>query len=57
MEKMKRVMFVRGLLAIAMLLLALGTLPGCGENEQIQSKAATVSKEEAKEYSIIYLIL
>ena len=44
---MKSVMFVRGLLAI-MLLLALGTLPGCGENEQTQSKPATVSKEDVK---------
>jgi len=44
---MKSVMFVRGLLAI-MLLLALGALPGCGEKEQTQSKPATVSKEEVK---------
>ena len=41
---MKSVMFVRGLLAI-MLLLALS---GCGENEQTQSKPASVSKEDVK---------
>ena len=41
---MKSVMFVRGLLAI-MLLLALA---GCGENEQTQSKPASVSKEDVK---------
>jgi len=41
---MKSVMFVRGLLAI-MLLLA---LVGCGENEQTQSKPASVSKEDVK---------
>ncbi len=45
--QMKNVMFVRGLLAI-MLLLALGILPGCGEKEQPQSKSATVSKEDVK---------
>jgi uncharacterized phage infection (PIP) family protein YhgE len=44
---MKSVMFVRGLLAIVMLL-ALGALPGCGEKEQTQSKPATVSKEDVK---------
>jgi tRNA U34 5-carboxymethylaminomethyl modifying GTPase MnmE/TrmE len=44
---MKDVMFVRGLLVI-MLLLALGTLPGCGEKEKAQSKSATVSKEDVK---------
>jgi DNA-binding transcriptional MerR regulator len=44
---MKSVMFVRGLLAI-MLLLALGGLPGCGDNEQTQSKPAIVSKEDVK---------
>jgi len=44
---MKSVMFVRGLLAI-MLLLALGALAGCGEKEQNQEKAATVSKEDVK---------
>jgi radical SAM superfamily enzyme YgiQ (UPF0313 family) len=42
--QMKSVMSVRGLLAI-MLLLA---LLGCGENEQTQSKPATVSKEDVK---------
>jgi len=45
--QMKSVMFVRGLLAI-MLLLALGAIPGCGEKEQTQSKSATVSKEDVK---------
>ena len=44
---MKSVMFVRGLLAI-MLLLALGALPGCGEKEQTQGKPATMSKEDVK---------
>jgi len=44
---MKSVMFVRGLLAI-MLLLALGAFPGCGEKDQAQSKPATVSKEDVK---------
>jgi len=44
---MRRVMFVRGLLAIT-LLLALGALPGCGEKDQSQSKPATVSKEDVK---------
>ena len=44
---MKNVMFVRGLLAI-MLLLAIGVLPGCGEKEQTESKSATVSKEDVK---------
>ena len=44
---MKSVMFVRGLLAI-MLLLALGALTGCGDNEQNQEKAVTVSKEDVK---------
>ncbi|HYW96650.1 MAG TPA: hypothetical protein VE870_13735, partial [Bacteroidales bacterium] len=45
--QMKSVMFVRGLLAI-MLLLTLGAMPGCGEKEQTQSKSATVSKEDVK---------
>ncbi len=44
---MKSVMCVKGLLAI-MLLLAIGALPGCGEKEQIESKSATVSKQEVK---------
>jgi DNA-binding transcriptional regulator GbsR (MarR family) len=44
---MKRIIFVRGILAI-MLLLALGALPGCGEKEQSESKSATVSKEDVK---------
>jgi len=42
---MKNMMFVRGLLAI-LLLLALGTFPGCGEKEQTQSKPAAMSKED-----------
>ena len=45
--KRKSVMFTRGLLAI-MLLLALGALAGCGEKEQNQEKAATVSGEDVK---------
>jgi uncharacterized protein HemX len=44
---MKSVMFVRGLWAI-MLLLALGALAGCGDNEQTQSKPAAVTKEDVK---------
>jgi len=44
---MKRYLFVRGLLAL-MLLLAVAALAGCGENEQSQSKPATVSKEDVK---------
>jgi DNA-binding transcriptional regulator GbsR (MarR family) len=36
-----------GLLAI-MLLLAIGTLSGCGDNEQTQSKPAAVTKEDVK---------
>ena len=44
---MKSVMFARGLLAIV-LLLALGALAGCGENEQSQSKPVAVSKEDVK---------
>ena len=42
---MKSVMFVRGLLAIILLL----ALAGCGENEQTQSKPASVSKEDVKQ--------
>ena len=45
---MKSGMFVKGLLAI-MLLLAIGVLPGCGEKEQSQSKPAAVSKEDVGE--------
>ena len=45
--KMKRYLFVRGLLAL-MLLLAVAALAGCGENEQSQSKPVTVSKEDVK---------
>jgi hypothetical protein len=44
---MKSVMFVRGLLAI-MLLVALRALPGCSEKEQTQSEPTTVSKEGVK---------
>ena len=44
---MKSVKFVRGVLAI-MLLLGLGALAGCGESEQSQSKPAAVSKEDVK---------
>ena len=43
---MKGVMFVRTLSAI--MLLALGVLPGCGEKEQPESKPAAVSKEDVK---------
>jgi len=42
---MKFVMSIRGLMVIV-LLLALGALPNCGENEQSQSKPAAVSKED-----------
>jgi hypothetical protein len=45
--QMKSVKFVRGLLAI-MLLMAVGILAGCGDNEQTQSKPAAVSKEDVK---------
>ena len=45
---MKSVMFVRRLLAI-MLLVALGAVAGCGENEQSQSKPAAVSKQDVKQ--------
>ena len=54
---MKTVMFIRGLLAI-ILLLALGVLAACGDNEQTQSKPAAVTKEDVKiksKYSIEYL--
>ena len=44
---MKKIMFVRGLLAIT-LLLALVALPGCSEKEESQGKPATVSKEDVK---------
>ena len=44
---MKNVMFIWWLLAI-LLVLALGAFPGCGEQEQAQSKPATVSKEDVK---------
>ena len=44
---MKRVIFAGGLLAM-MLVLALGALAGCGENEQTQSKPSAVSKEDVK---------
>jgi chromosome segregation ATPase len=42
---MKFVMSIRGLMVIV-LLLALGALPNCGENEQSQSRPAAVSKED-----------
>lgn len=42
---MKCVMSIRGLMVIV-LLLTLGALPSCGENEQTQSKPASVSKED-----------
>jgi hypothetical protein len=45
--QMKSVMFIRGFLAI-MLLLALGALSGCGDNEQTQNKPAAVTKEDVK---------
>jgi len=45
--QIKSVKFVRGLLAI-MLLMAVGILAGCGDNEQTQSKPAAVSKEDVK---------
>jgi hypothetical protein len=44
---MKNVKFIMGLSAI-MLLLAIGTLSGCGDNEQTQSKPAAVTKEDVK---------
>ena len=44
---MKRYLFVRRLLAI-MMLLAMGTLSGCGDNEQTQSKPAALTKEDVK---------
>jgi uncharacterized protein YlxW (UPF0749 family) len=44
---MKSVMLVRGLLAI-ILMLALGALSGCSDNEQTQSKPAAVTKEDVK---------
>lgn len=45
---MKNFFFLRGLLAI-MLLLGLGVLAGCGESgQQSQSKPAAVSKEDVK---------
>jgi len=45
--KMKRYLLARVLLAL-MLLPAVAALAGCGENEQSQSKPATVSKEDVK---------
>jgi TolA-binding protein len=36
------------ILSVIMLLLALGVVAGCGENEQSQSKPAAVSKEDVK---------
>ncbi|MDQ1336664.1 MAG: hypothetical protein QG552_3614 [Thermodesulfobacteriota bacterium] len=43
---MKNVMFVRGLLAV--MLLVPGLLSGCGEKDQAQSKPAAVSKDDVK---------
>lgn len=43
--KMKCVMSMRGLMVIV-LLLAMGFLSSCGENEKTQSKPAAVSKED-----------
>ena len=43
---MKRVMFVRGLLAV--MLLVPWTLSGCGDKDQPQSKSGTVSGEDVK---------
>jgi cell division septum initiation protein DivIVA len=45
---MKNMIFVRGLLAI-MLLLVVGGFPGCGEKEQDRSKTGKVSGEDVKE--------
>jgi hypothetical protein len=42
---MKSVMSIRGLMATS-LLLALGALPSCGENEPLQSKPVAVVKED-----------
>ena len=43
----KGVMFLGGVSSI-LVLLALGALAGCGENEQTQEKAAAVTKEDVK---------
>jgi hypothetical protein len=43
---MKSIMFVRGLLAV--MLIVPGILSGCGEKDQTQSKPATVSKDDVK---------
>ena len=45
---MKNMMFIRGLLAI-MLLLAMGVFTGCGEKEQGQGKTEKVSADDVKE--------
>jgi TolA-binding protein len=45
---MKNMIFIRGLLAI-MLLLTVGTFSGCGEKEQDLSNLGKVSKEDVKE--------
>jgi TolA-binding protein len=44
---MKKTIFLKGLLA--MMLLALGAMQGCGEKEQTQGELATVSQEDVKE--------
>jgi predicted small lipoprotein YifL len=43
---MKKVVFLKGLLAI--MLLVPGALSGCGEKDQTESKPAAVSKEDVK---------
>lgn len=43
---MKRVMFVRGLLAV--MLLVPWTLSGCGDKDQPESKSGTVSSDDVK---------
>jgi uncharacterized phage infection (PIP) family protein YhgE len=48
---MKNMMFVRGLMAI-MLLLAVGAFTGCGEKEQDQSKTEKVSGKDVKEKTV-----
>ena len=45
---MKNMMFIKGLLAI-MLLLTVGVFTGCGDKEQDQGKAEKVSAEDVKE--------
>ena len=45
---MKKIMVVNGVLAI-IIILAMGALQGCGDDEQTRSEPATVSEEEVKE--------